>query len=112
MLDSLRRYGGESRSERLVQAATKTERGSMLDKSVTGSPQEASGWHILTLKEYGDQVGTVPKYESRTTKTFPQRHEVTLRFKELEIESAAKSKKEARQMAAMKACKALNLVAV
>ena len=64
---------------------------------------------MLALKEYGDRVGEACTYQTSVMKTCRLKFEVTIRFQGQSYTSTEKSKKEARQLAAQKACRTLSI---
>jgi dsRNA-specific ribonuclease len=70
----------------------------------------ACGEDIKALKEYGDQIGEVPKYKEVSIQAKPPRFRSILCFKGQVFEAEGKRKKIARQNVAHKACNVLSVV--
>jgi hypothetical protein len=61
---------------------------------------------IIALKEYGDQIGEIPKYTEVSIQEEPPRFQSILRFQGRVFEAEGKRKRVAKQNGAHKACKA------
>ncbi|KAK1030003.1 hypothetical protein LTS16_019264 [Friedmanniomyces endolithicus] len=64
----------------------------------------ASGEDIQVLKEHGDEKGVKVEYIDTKIQVQPPRFEATVLFNKYEAKADGRSKKEARQKAAQKAC--------
>lgn len=77
------------------------------------SPSRASGpsgKHISLLKEYGDRIGQKPTYADSIVRDHPPLFQSILSFDRSRHKGEGKSKKEARQMAAHRACGELRII--
>lgn len=70
-----------------------------------------SGRHISSLKEYGDKIGQLLEYDEEQVRYDPPLFQSTVLFDTKRYRGEGKCKKEARQMAAYRACVELKIVA-
>ncbi len=67
------------------------------------------GRYATTLKEHGEKHGAIVRCIARPLSTYPPRYEATLMYQGTMVKAEAKSQREARQKAAMKACDKLDI---
>jgi hypothetical protein len=68
-----------------------------------------SGKDITLLKEFGNKIGQLPKYDEERVQDLPPLFRSILCFDAKKYKGEGKSKKEARQMAAHQACGELRI---
>ena len=72
-------------------------------------PASSLGQYAVVLKEHGDQHGFVPEYVIQNVSTSPPKFKAIVLFQGFSFEGIARSKKQARHLAARDACNYLQI---
>lgn len=80
-------------------------------KKFETSRSAPSGRHVSSLKEYGDKIGQLLEYDEEQVRCDPPLFQSTVLFDTKSYRGEGKCKKEARQMAAYRACVELKIEA-
>ena len=110
LIQSLRRFGGEQLGEVIPrEAVTRSKKTSRTDplKSISGTMD--FGRYVAKLKEHADSLGVEFPTTLEEITIKPPLYEATVHLEKEKFTARAKSKKEARQQAAYKACKGLRI---